>query len=58
MTGDCDCCGNYSTTLRRVWYLGYMETFACAKCRGDDEEVEEEHYAMNDYEIRKYTGVE
>lgn len=42
MQGECDCCGNYSTTLRRVWYLGYMETFACAKCRGDDDEADQE----------------
>lgn len=56
MTGDCDCCGNYSTTLRRVWYMG-IETFACAKCRHDDDEEEQDNYAMNSYEIRKYTGV-
>ena len=33
-TGECDCCGMWSTDHPRVWYLNYMETFACATCRG------------------------
>ena len=41
MTGECDCCGMWSTTIQRVWYLDYMETFACATCRGSDEDEED-----------------
>ena len=40
MTGECDCCGKWSNSIRRVWYLNYMETYACAKCRQDEEETE------------------
>ena len=28
MTGECDCCGMWSTTIERIWDLDYMETFA------------------------------
>lgn len=37
---DCDCCGKFRP-LKQVWYLGYMETWACAQCRGADDEMDE-----------------
>lgn len=36
--GECDCCGKQGE-LARVWAYG-IETFACARCRGDDEDAE------------------
>lgn len=39
-TADCDACGKRAR-LSRVWVTG-IETFACAECRGDDEEEEME----------------
>lgn len=33
---DCDCCGK-CRRLSRVWAYG-IETFACAECRGDEDD--------------------
>jgi hypothetical protein len=35
---SCDCCGEPSSSVTRLWVYG-LETFACNKCRGwEDEE--------------------
>lgn len=38
--GECDCCGEYRA-LRQAWVTG-IETWACAKCSGDDEDAYDE----------------
>ena len=40
-TGECDCCGKRRVTLRQCWAYG-IETWACAECRDDDEEMLED----------------
>ena len=38
---ECDCCGRTDGgEISRVWAYG-IETFACARCRGDEEEADE-----------------
>jgi hypothetical protein len=37
---DCDCCGKFRR-VSQTWYNG-LETWACAACRGDDEEDDDE----------------
>ena len=36
---QCDCCGQYRPDVERCWY-GAIETFACQKCRGDEDAYE------------------
>lgn len=33
---QCDCCGEMVAEVNRCWAFG-IETFACGKCRGEDE---------------------
>jgi hypothetical protein len=40
VAGECDCCGKRRITLRQCWVSG-TETWACAACRDDDEEMAE-----------------
>lgn len=35
---ECDCCGK-RRELTRCWTSCGIETYACAKCRGEDEEA-------------------
>jgi hypothetical protein len=37
---DCDCCGK-RRRLSQVFFAG-LETWACAECRGDDEDAYDE----------------
>ena len=38
---ECDCCGRTDGgAISRVWYCG-IETFACDRCRGVEEEQQE-----------------
>jgi hypothetical protein len=50
---QCDCCGQMRRTVQRCWY-GAVETFACAKCRGGNEQDELDQY---DEDIRYFTEV-
>jgi hypothetical protein len=38
--GPCDCCDKRAT-LHQVFFAG-LETWACAECRGDDEDAYDE----------------
>lgn len=40
-TGECDCCPRQNVQIRQCWVNG-METWACAACRDDDEEDDEQ----------------
>lgn len=42
IAGECDCCGNQRTTLRQCWMIRGLETWACAQCRDDDDDLSEE----------------
>jgi hypothetical protein len=39
--GSCDLCGETAKTFQ-VWYLGYQETWGCAKCLSREEECDHE----------------
>ncbi len=39
---ECDCCGKVRM-LTQVWYLNYMETWACDQCRGEPNDPEYEY---------------
>jgi hypothetical protein len=42
--GSCDLCGETAQTFQ-VWYLGYQETWGCAKCLSREEEDDYEQGA-------------
>jgi len=39
--GDCDCCSRRAKMLTQCWAAGGVETWACAACRGVDDDEEE-----------------
>jgi hypothetical protein len=39
VSGECDCCGEYRW-LSQCW-ASEIETWACRKCQGDDEEEDD-----------------
>lgn len=39
--GECDCCGRSDLYLHQVWFCG-LETWACAECRGEDPDTDQD----------------